>query len=108
MPVSGLAPSIGGGGGGAGTPPQSGPDFSGVMMLGNKLEQGLLALSQAIPSAAGQLDQARELMMDALAQFAATASSMTSQDTQAPKPQGLTVTGAGSQFPGSQRGGRPF
>lgn len=91
----------------------AGPDLSGILTLGEKLEQGLITLAQAVPLIAPDLEQAKALLMNALGRFAAqaggtgTSSSMPLSATPG-GPTGTVVSQAGAQFPGSQGGGRPF
>lgn len=46
----------------------SAPDLSGIMLLGQKLDEGLLSLAQALPAQAGLFGQASELLKNAIAQ----------------------------------------
>lgn len=116
-PAAQVQQLIGGQGGSAAMGP--GPDMSGIMTLGQKLEEGLLTLAQAAPLIAPDMEQARSILMNALGKFAASASAGPSSSS-APMPgpggvpatgqppTGLTPTQAGSQFPGAQGGGKPF
>lgn len=87
------------GGPGAGQPAGA-PDMSGIMMLGQKIEEALLSLAQALPAQGGIFGQAAELLKNGIAQ------AMQSQPgggagTQpgGGAPAG-SVTQAGNQFPG--------
>lgn len=101
MPISGLASPMQ-------AAPQ-GPDVSGIYTLGQKLEEGLLALSQAAPSIATDLEQCRSLLMNALGKFATQSSGSGTSGTLpvVPPPTGQVVTPAGAQFPGGV-GPKPF
>lgn len=83
-----------GGGGIPGGGPGGGNDVSGVLMLGQKLDEAILSLAQVMPGQAGQLDQARELVANAVAQFLQNNPGMGGT---AP---GGSVTQAGNQYPG--------
>ncbi len=100
MPVSQLANPIQMQGGG--------PDLSGILMLGEKVEQGMLSIAQAVPSISGEIGAAKEMFMAALAKFMSTSgSSNGSMPGQSPR--GQIVSQAGNQFPGGGQGsGRPF
>lgn len=108
--------------GGAGGATQ-GPDLSGIMMLGQKLEQGLISLAQAVPLIAPDLDQCKAMLLNALGKFASSTVGGTGTSPTAPMqtmpgqpqpqagggaPTGMSVSQAGPQFPGAQGGGRPF
>lgn len=106
----------------------AGPDLSGILVLGQKIVEGLLALAQAAPSIAGDMDQAQGIVMNALGKFSSQAA--TSPGTSpsmplatplpggapagggggapaapgGPPPQGQVVTQAGVQFPGAVGG----
>lgn len=91
-----------------------GPDNSGLLILGQKLSEGILTLAQAMPEVAGQLDQARAMLENALANW--SQQTMSNQDQQmgapgsglASPPPGAT-TQAGAQFPGGGfQAGRAF
>lgn len=101
----------------------AGPDMSGIMTLGQKLEEGLLTLAQAAPLISPDMDQCRSILMNALGKFAAQAGAGSGTSGSAPlanpaasagampapPAQGSpSVTQAGSQFPGAQGGGKPF
>lgn len=100
MPVSGLA-----------KPMQiqgSGPDLSGVLTLGQKLVEGMLALAQAAPIMAGDIAQAKEILMTGLGKVASSAGGGNGSMPGA-SPTGQVVSGAGPQFPaGGQTSGRAF
>lgn len=100
MPVSGLASPI--------QLASGGPDLSGILMLGEKVEQGMLSIAQAVPTIAPEIEQAKAVFMAAMAKFLTTAgNSNGSMPGQAPR--GQVVTQAGAQFPGGGQGsGRPF
>lgn len=101
----------------------AGPDVSGILALGQKLVEGMLALAQAAPMIGPDMDQAQSIVMNALGKFSSgatgTGTSSTSPltttpqqppaQTQAPPPKGAVVSQAGPQFPGALTGNsRPF
>lgn len=94
--------------GGPGSGQGSAPDMSGIMMLGQKIEEALLSLAQALPAQGGIFGQAAELLKNGIAQ------AMQSQPGGAGgvqpgggAPAG-SVTQAGNQFPGGGfNAGRP-
>lgn len=96
--IQGLAPGIG--------MPQQGADLSGILTLGQKVEESMLTLMQAAPIMAPELEQARTLLMNALGKFANQGGSNGSMP-KGPAPSGSVVTPAGAQFPGSV-GPKPF
>ncbi len=106
----------------------AGPDLSGILVLGQKLVEGMLALAQAAPLIAPEMDQAQSIVMNALGKFSSQAATGTGTSSSmplatplpggqtaptppggGPPPQGQVVTQAGSQFPGAVSGSsRPF
>jgi hypothetical protein len=103
-PLSGMA---GPGGGGPSGMPQ-GPDLTGIMALGSKIDEGVLTLASVMPEVAPQLDQARELIANAVASFIQTVSGSQGAAPGIPgapggtagMPRGGGVVQAGNQFPG--------
>lgn len=113
---------------GSGQNPQmpAGQDTSGIMVLGQKLIEGILTLAQAAPLIAPDMDQAQSIIMNALGKFAAQSVGGTGTSPtmplapagappagQGPAPAtggggGAPVSQSGAQFPGNQGGGRPF
>lgn len=96
-----------------------GPDVSGVLSLGQKIVEGLLALSQAAPVIGPDMDQAQAIVINALGKFSAGATGTGTSpaaplagpqmQTQAPPPKGAVVGQAGPQFPGAvTSNSRPF
>ena len=84
---------------------QQGPDVSGLLMLGQKLSEGLLTLAQAVPEIADDINQCDGILKNALARVLETqAGTGTSSSTPiggAPtSPPPGSVTQAGVQFPG--------
>lgn len=80
----------------------AGPDLSGVLVLGQKIVEGMLALAQAAPQIAPEMDQAQSIVMNALGKFSSEAAS-------GPPARGQVVDQAGSQFPGAFSGNsRPY
>ena len=69
--LTGGAPPMPGAGGSGGMPGMgsSAPDLSGVMALGQKIDEALLALADVMPESAGQFDQARELVANGVASY---------------------------------------
>jgi hypothetical protein len=65
--LTGGAPPMSGMAGPPGMP--QGPDLSGVMALGQKIDEAILTIASVMPEIAGQLDQARELIANAVAGF---------------------------------------
>jgi hypothetical protein len=89
----------------AGAPQQ--PDLSGLLMLGQKLSEGLLTLAQAVPEIADDIAQCDGILKNALArvletQAGAGASMMPGGEPSSPPPG--SVTQAGVQFPGGAFG----
>lgn len=100
MPISGLASPI--------QMQGSGPDLSGILMLGQKIEEGMLSIAQAVPAIADGINQAKSMFMAALAQFASQSGSSNGSMPGAGAT-GQVVTQAGAQFPGGGQGSaRPF
>lgn len=100
MPVSGLAQPMA-------MQPQ-GPDLSGILTLGEKVEQGMLSIAQAVPPIAAEIEQAKAMFMAALGKFISQAGA-SNGSMPAGAPKGQVVTQAGAQFPaGGQGAGRPF
>lgn len=117
-PASAVAGLVGGSQAGQMGP---GQDTSGIMVLGQKLIEGILTLAQAAPLIAPDMDQAQSIIMNALGKFAAqsvggTGTSPTMAMGTAPAAPvapaagggGAPVSQSGAQFPGNQGGGRPF
>jgi hypothetical protein len=85
-----------------------GPDLTGIMALGSKIDEAILSLAGVMPEVAQQLDQARELIANAVAGYLQTTSSMGGSVPGIPgapggtagMPRGGGVTQAGNQFPG--------
>lgn len=111
MLTGGAAPGQPGGPGSAGAPAGAQNDMAGVLALGQKISEAILTLSQAMPAQAGQLDQGRELIENAIAQFLQTSGGTGTSPTapmQAAPPApgappanaGPPVTQSGTQFPG--------
>ena len=46
-----------------------GPDLTGIMALGQKIDEAVLTLASVMPEIAAQLDQARELIANAVAGY---------------------------------------
>jgi hypothetical protein len=94
------------GGPGAGQPTGA-PDLSGIMMLGQKVEEALMSLATALPAQAGTFNQAAELLKNGIAQ------ALQSQPGGGPTAGGGAapagaVSQAGPQFPGGGfNAGRP-
>lgn len=84
-----------------------GPDLSGLNTLGQKLIEGMLALAQAAPVIARDMDMAVATMQQALGKLGSQAG-MGGSGSMPPRVAGSVVTQAGAQFPGSQAGGRPY
>lgn len=102
----------------------AGPDLSGILVLGQKLVEGLLALAQAAPLIAPEMDQAQGIVMNALGKFSSQAATGTGTSSSmplatplpgapaggapggqgGPPPRGQVVTQAGYQFPGAISG----
>jgi hypothetical protein len=74
-----------------GTP---GGDLQGVVQMGQAISEGILTLSQIIPSSSALLQQANDLVMQALSQHVQAASSASMSP--------------GPQFPGGGMGGGAF
>jgi hypothetical protein len=84
-----------------------GPDLSGILQLGQKLVEGTLALAQAVPIIAPEMNQIKELFMAALGKISSQSPGNGSMPGAGAK--GTVVTQAGPQFPGGgQTAGRPF
>lgn len=83
-----------------------GPDMSGLMMLGNKLDEGLLTLATAAPLIGPDIEQIRAMLANAMGRFAAQSGGEGGMGGRMPAPP--PVTQAGPQFPGSTSAGRPF
>lgn len=100
--------------GGAPSGIPQGPDNSGLLILGQKLSEGILTLAQAMPEVAGQLDQARAMLENALANWSQQTMSNQDQQMGAPgagvaNPPPQATTQSGPQFPGGGFGqGRAF
>lgn len=108
----------------------AGPDVSGILVLGQKIVEGMLALAQAAPLIAPDMDQAQAIVMNALGKFSSQAATGTGSSpslplaggapqmgggggapapSQAPPPKSQVVSQDGTQFPGAYQGGsRPF
>lgn len=113
----------------------AGPDVSGILVLGQKIVEGMLALAQAAPLIAPDMDQAQAIVMNALGKFSSQAATGTDSSpslplaggapqmgspaggggggapspSQAPPPKSQVVSQDGVQFPGTYQGGsRPF
>jgi hypothetical protein len=82
----------------------AGPDLAGMMALGQKIDEAILTLAGVMPEAAGQLDQARELIANAVAGYLQTQGSTPgipgTPGGTAGMPRGGGVVQAGNQFPG--------
>jgi hypothetical protein len=102
----------GGGGAGPGQPgpgagapgtgrgmPSGAPDLSGFMMLGQKLDEGLLSLAQALPAQAALFGQASEILKNAIAQALQGQPGGGADTRGGMAPAGATAQ-AGSQFSG--------
>lgn len=74
-----------------------GPDMSGIMVLGQKIEEGLITLAQGAPMISAEMEQCKSILLNALGKFASS-----SGGGSAP------ITQAGANFPGAQGGGKPF
>ncbi len=72
-----------------------GVDIGGISQVGQQVVESILLLAEAIPVAAAELSQARELVKQALAKALATAP---------PAAGGPAPTETGAQFPGSSMG----
>lgn len=103
--TAGQRPSAAMGGNMPGAMQGGGPDLSGIMVLGQKIDEALLALAQAAPVIGPDVQQMQAILMNALGKFAAQASSAGPGQ---PQPTGLTVSRSGPQFPGAQDGGKSF
>jgi hypothetical protein len=97
-------PGAGGMPGGPGQMPSSGPDLGGLMALGQKVDEAILTLAGVMPEAASQLDQARELIANAVAGYLQTQGSTPGvpgvPGGTAGMPRSGGLTQAGTQFPG--------
>ncbi len=107
MLTGGAAPGQPGGPGSPGAPSGTQTDMSGVLALGQKISEAILAMAQAMPAQAGQLDQGRELIENAIAQFLQTSGGTGTAPNRplAPPPAAPAttpppVTQSGVQFPG--------
>jgi hypothetical protein len=82
----------------------AGPDLAGMLALGQKIDEAILTLAGVMPEAAGQLDQARELIANAVAGYLQTQGSTPgipgTPGGTAGMPRGGGVVQAGNQFPG--------
>lgn len=86
---------------------QQGNDMSGVLGLGQKISEGMLAMAQMAPDIADDLGQARAMFMAALARYTSGANKPPDQGSMPSK--GAVVTQAGPQFPaGGQGAGKPY
>jgi hypothetical protein len=89
-------------GGPAGMP--AGPDLGGLMMLGQKVDEAILTLASVMPAVAPQLDQARELVANAVASHLQNLGSAPGipgiPGGNAGLPRGGGIVQAGTQFPG--------
>lgn len=86
--------------------PAGAPDMSGIMMLGQKVDEAIMALATALPAQAGTFGQASELVKNGIAQ------ALQSQPGGGPAQGGGAPAGAttqsGTQFPGGGfNAGRP-
>ena len=110
QPMPNQAP---GGGGAAGlanpiSMQQQGPDLSGILKMGEMIEQGMLSIAQSVPQIADEMGQAKAIFMAALGKFVST-SGQSNGSMPGAAARGQVVTQAGSQFPGGGQGsGRPF
>lgn len=85
------------------------PDLSGILMLGQKLSEGMITLQQALPAQAGQISQAQALLENALANWMQQQSSSMGAMGGPMSPPPGSVTQAGPQYPGGGFGaGRAF
>lgn len=100
MPVSGLASPM--------QMQQQGPDLSGILKMGEAIEQGLLSMMQAVPQVAPDLEAVKNQFMAVLGKFVGQAGS-SNGSMPGPGARGQVVTQAGANFPaGGQGSGRPF
>ncbi len=101
MPGGGGPPGMPGGPGGM---PQ-GPDLSGLMALSSKIDEAILTLAGVMPDVAAQLDQARELIANAVAGYLQQVGTVPGIGAGAPggnagMPRGGGMVQAGNQWPG--------
>src|SRR5881394_1252654 len=90
---------------GPGGMPSSGPDLSGLMALGAKIDEAILTLAGVMPDVAAQLDQARELIANAVAGYLQQVGTVPGIGAGLPggtagMPRGGGMVQAGNQFPG--------
>lgn len=78
-----------------------GPDLSGVNTLIQKLQEGLLTLSGALPMIAPELEQCRSILAAAAGRFLSQVASSSGKPGAGPAPTGQVVSPAGPQFPGA-------
>lgn len=83
----------------------AGPDLKGLMMLGQQIDGAILTLAGVMPEVATQLDQARELIANAVAGYLQGVGSGSPGIPGAPggnagMPRGGSVVQAGNAFPG--------
>lgn len=104
MLTGGAAPGQPGGPTGPGARPSGAPDLSGIMMLGQKVDEALMSLAQALPAQAGIFGQASELLKNAIAQALQSQPGGGGPVGGAGGPAGGSPAGAttqaGNQFPG--------
>lgn len=82
-----------------------GPDLSGLMALSSKIDEAILTLAGVMPDVAAQLDQARELIANAVAGYLQQVGTVPGIAPGVPggtagMPRGGGLTQAGPQFPG--------
>lgn len=86
-----------------------GDDRSGLMQLGQKLSEGLLALAQAAPEIADAMHQCDGILKNALAQILETQAGTTTPGNVPMGAPPAPVTQTGTQYPGGGFGaGKPF
>lgn len=83
----------------------SGPDLSGVLTLGQKIDAALTTLAQAVPLISPEIQQMQAILTNALGKFSATS---TGSGTSGQMPMGMVVSPTGNQFPGAMNAGKPF
>lgn len=94
----------------------AGPDLSGIMALGMKIDEAVATMAQAVPLVAPEMEQIRALLTNALGKFSASGGTGSSPSAPLVNPAGAPsgpapapVAAAGAGFPGAISGNsRPY